>query len=211
MYRRSSGQENDVRSLQIFLAEMRKEVSQAGYFQFGDLMWRIHYPPNHFDWTTDLRIWNDGKDRIGGRTGEGNAPAVGLYQKLGFVITELEPVSIPALVASWPEQRWQWLEVAEGEKGLRLYDWACQRIVESQEQLPGRDAWLLARRSLTKPDETAFYLSNAPAETDLLTLAQVGSTRFTVVQCIEEAKGETGLDHYEVRYCIVGIGISRYR
>jgi SRSO17 transposase len=113
---------------------------------------------------------------------------------------DVQPVSIPALVASWPEHRWQRLEVAEGEKGPRLYDWACQRIVENQDQLPGRDAWLLVRRSLTEPDETAFYLSNAPAETDLLTLAQVASTRYTVEQCIEEAKGETGLDHYEVRY-----------
>lgn len=95
---------------------------------------------------------------------------------------------------------WQRLEVAEGEKGPRLYDWARRRIVESHEQRPGRDAWLLARRSLTDPDEIAFYLSNAPAETDLLTLTQVASTRYTVEQCIEEAKGETGLDQYEVRY-----------
>ena len=29
---------------------------------------------------------------------------------------------------------------------------------------------------------------------------RVASTRYTVEQCIEEAKGETGLDHYEVRF-----------
>jgi SRSO17 transposase len=111
-----------------------------------------------------------------------------------------EPVPIPALVASWPESRWYRLAVAEGEKGPRVYDWARQRIVENQDQLPGRDGWLLARRSLTDPAEVAYYLSNAPSETDLLTLAQIASTRYTVEQCIEEAKGETGLDHYEVRY-----------
>ena len=116
------------------------------------------------------------------------------------VDSDVRPVPIPALVASWPEKRWQCLEVAEGEKGPRLYDWACQRIVENQDQLPGRDAWLLVRRSPAQPEEIAFYLSNAPAETDLRTLAQVASTRYTVEQCIEEAKGETGLDHYEVRY-----------
>jgi SRSO17 transposase len=110
------------------------------------------------------------------------------------------PVLIPALVAAWPESRWQRLEVAEGEKGPRLYDWARQRIVENQDQRPGREAWLLVRRSPSDPDDLAYYLSNAPVETDLLTLAQVASTRYTVEQCIEEAKGETGLDHYEVRY-----------
>ena len=110
------------------------------------------------------------------------------------------PVPISAVVASWPERQWQRGAVAEGEKGPRLYDWACQRIVENQERLPGRDSWLLARRSTSDPTDIAYYLSNAPAETDLLTLAQVAATRYTVEQCIEEAKGETGLDHYEVRY-----------
>jgi len=103
-------------------------------------------------------------------------------------------------VASWPESRWQGLAVAEGEKGLIMYDWACQRIVESRDGLPGRDAWLVARHSLSDPTDIAYYLSNAPVETPLLKLAQVASTRYTVEQCIEEAKGETGLDEYEVRY-----------
>jgi SRSO17 transposase len=111
----------------------------------------------------------------------------------------VHPIPVSVAAASWSESRWRRLEVAEGEKGPRVYDWACQRIVENQDQLPGRDSWLLARRSTTDPAEIAYYLSNAPAETDLLTLAQVASTRYTVEQCIEEAKGETGLDHYEVR------------
>jgi len=108
--------------------------------------------------------------------------------------------TVKEVVASWPESRWQELVMAEGEKGLITYDWACQRIVESRDGLPGRDAWLVARRSLSDPTDIAYYLSNAPVETPLLKLAQVASTRYTVEQCIEEAKGETGLDEYEVRY-----------
>jgi SRSO17 transposase len=46
----------------------------------------------------------------------------------------------------------------------------------------------------------AYYLSNAPAETPLLTLAQGASTRYTIEQCFKEAKGETGLDHYQWRF-----------
>ena len=88
----------------------------------------------------------------------------------------------------------------DGEKGPRFYDWACQRIVENQGELPGRDGWLLARRSTSDPDEIAYYLSNAPAEATLLKLAQLASIRYTIEQCIEEGKGETGLDHYEVRH-----------
>jgi SRSO17 transposase len=104
-----------------------------------------------------------------------------------------------AVVAAWPDSRWQRLTVAEGEKGSRTYDWACQRIIECCDQLPSRDGWLLARRSITQPDEIAYYLSNAPADTPLLKLAQVAATRYTVEQSLEEAKGEVGLDHYEVR------------
>jgi len=104
------------------------------------------------------------------------------------------------VVTRWPASRWQSLTVAEGEKGLITYDWACQRVVESRDKLPGPEAWLIARRSLSDATDIAYYLSNAPADIPLLKLAQVASTRYTVEQCIEEAKSETGLDEYEVRY-----------
>ncbi len=117
-------------------------------------------------------------------------------------LAEGAPSAMPVkeVVARWSESRWQSLTVAEGEKGWITYDWACQRVVESRDQLPGPDAWLIARRSLSDPTDIAYYLSNAPADTPLLKLAQVASTRYTVEQCIEEAKSETGLDEYEVRY-----------
>jgi len=108
--------------------------------------------------------------------------------------------SVAAVVASWPESAWQRLSVAEGEKGPRLYDWACVRIVESRDGLPGPSGWLLARRSLTDPSEIAYYLSNAPVTTPLDTLATVAAQRYSVEQCIEEGKGESGLDAYEVRF-----------
>jgi hypothetical protein len=46
----------------------------------------------------------------------------------------------------------------------------------------------------------AYYLSNAPQETRLATLAEVAAGRWSVETTIEEGKGETGLDEYEVRY-----------
>jgi SRSO17 transposase len=108
--------------------------------------------------------------------------------------------TVKEMVAHWPASRWQRLAVMEGEKGRITYDWACQRVVESRDKLPGPDAWLLVRRSVSDPNEMAYYLSNAPGDMPLEKLAQVASTRYTVEQCIEEAKGETGLDDYEVRY-----------
>jgi SRSO17 transposase len=42
-------------------------------------------------------------------------------------------------------------------------------------------------------------ITNAPPETPLRTLARVADVRWPIEQCFEEAKGEMGLDHYEVR------------
>ena len=107
--------------------------------------------------------------------------------------------SVGEVVAGWAPSRWQRLEVAQGEKGSRVYDWAAQRVVETQEGLPGETVWLLARRSVSDPNEIAYYLSNAPGNMPLAKLAHVASARWTSEQCFEEAKGETGLDHHEVR------------
>ena len=120
--------------------------------------------------------------------------------KLRLADGAVPATTVKEVVANWRESRWQRLAVAKGEKGLITYDWACQRVVESRDKLPGPEGWLIARRSISDPTEIAYYLSNAPADTPLLKLAQVASTRYTVEQCIEEAKGETGLDDYEVRY-----------
>ena len=112
----------------------------------------------------------------------------------------LPATTVLALALGWPDSRWQRLTIAEGAKGPRIYDWAYQRIVESRDRLPGPDGWLIVRRSLTDPADLAYFLSNAPADTPLLKLAQVAGNRYTIEQCFEEGKGETGLDQYAVRY-----------
>ena len=106
---------------------------------------------------------------------------------------------VSEVIASLPKSAWKRLAVVEGEKGMITYHWARVRVVESRDQLPGPDVWLLARRSPSTPDKLAYYLAYAPPKTGLATLVQVASSRYTVEQCIEEAKGEAGLDEYEVR------------
>jgi SRSO17 transposase len=108
--------------------------------------------------------------------------------------------TVQAVVASWPGAAWQRLTVSEGEQGPIAYDWAAERVIESRQSLPGGDVWLLARRSLSDPSEVAYYLSNAPSDAALPALAWVASRRYSIEQCFAEAKGEVGLDHYEVRY-----------
>jgi len=108
--------------------------------------------------------------------------------------------TVAAVVAAWAPRRWHQITVAEGEKGPRAYAWARERVVESREGRPGPTGWLLARRSLTDATNIAYYLSNASKHTALLTLATVAAARWSIETTIEEGKGETGLDEYEVRY-----------
>ena len=64
---------------------------------------------------------------------------------------------------------------------------------------PGQGHWLLARRSIAKPGELAYYVCFGPAGTGLEELVRVAGTRWAIEECFEEAKGELGLDQYEVR------------
>jgi SRSO17 transposase len=107
---------------------------------------------------------------------------------------------VSEVVANLPARAWKRMAVVEGEKGPIEYDWVRKLVVESRDQLPGPQVWLLARRSISDPKQIAYYLAYVPARTSLQALIRIASTRYTVEQCIEEAKGETGLDEYEVRF-----------
>jgi SRSO17 transposase len=95
---------------------------------------------------------------------------------------------------------WQRFIIHEGSKGPLEVEIAAQRVVIADEELPGRDEWLVLRRALGAPlAQWKFYRSNAPADVPLTTLARMTAWRWPVETVIEECKGELGLDHYEVR------------
>lgn len=100
------------------------------------------------------------------------------------------------LTAQAPTQAWKRLSVGDGAKGPRLYDWARATLPASDEH---RGRWLLIRRSTTDPDDLAFYLCAGPPQTTLETLVRVAGTRWAIEECFQQAKTETGLDHYQVR------------
>ena len=104
------------------------------------------------------------------------------------------------VVRALPPEAWVRHRVTEGEKGPREYEFARLRITEKVHRVPGPDGWLMARRPVNA-DETAeikCYLSNAPATIALAEMAAVGCLRWTIEEDFELAKGEVGLDHYEV-------------
>lgn len=102
------------------------------------------------------------------------------------------------VVARVAPEAWVQLSAGDGAKGPRVYDWTWGFIRESAFQ-EGWLEWWVARRSLSDPTEIAYYLACAPAETTLQTVVQVAGTRWAVEESLETAKGEVGLDQYEVR------------
>ncbi|GHO98560.1 hypothetical protein KSF_086080 [Reticulibacter mediterranei] len=95
---------------------------------------------------------------------------------------------------------WQELSAGVGSKGPRLFAWA--RVELTASEISGWQHWLVVRRSLdegAKPAETAYVLVFAPTDTSLEEMVEAFGARWTVEQCFEEAKGEVGLDEYEVR------------
>ncbi|GAB2940483.1 IS701 family transposase [Nonomuraea sp. N2-4H] len=102
-----------------------------------------------------------------------------------------------SLLADIPGQAWKRMSAGQGAKGPRWYDWAAGTLHWEAE--PGFARWVLLRRSLTDPDDIAFYLCYGPIGTSIDDLVRVAGARWAIEECFASAKNETGLDHYQVR------------
>jgi SRSO17 transposase len=92
---------------------------------------------------------------------------------------------------------WRRLSAGDGSKGPRMYEWL--RLALNPPMQEGFERWLVVRRSIDDPDELTAYTVFAPEATTLEELAQAAGSRWRVERGFEEAKGEVGLSHYEVR------------
>jgi SRSO17 transposase len=98
---------------------------------------------------------------------------------------------------------WRRLSAGDGSKGARLYDWAFVPLAPPT--TVGFEQALLIRRPLDAadapddPKKLAYYLTFAPVGTLVETLVAVAGRRWAIEESLEAAKGEVGLDQYEVR------------
>ena len=104
---------------------------------------------------------------------------------------------VKTLLAMWEEEDWCRVQAGDGTKGPRWYDGRWIPLAAPFQSHWRR--WLLVRRSLGDPTERTAYVVCAPETTALATAVQVVGRRWTIAQCFEEAKGEVGLEQYEVR------------
>ncbi|WP_430981041.1 IS701 family transposase [Streptomyces luteoverticillatus] len=104
---------------------------------------------------------------------------------------------VDELVAGLAPQAWKRLSAGKGSHGERMYQWARIPIRIWWEN--GHGHWVLARRSLKDPAGIAYYVCYGPVGTRLKDLVRVAGARWAVEECFQTAKGECGLDHYQVR------------
>ena len=104
-------------------------------------------------------------------------------------------------VAKWaaglPAAAWRPRSAGTGVQGERVDDWVCLPLAEAA--APGWRHWLLVRRWAVDPDDLAFYVAFGPEDTPEEELVRVCGRRWEVEEGFAQAKGEVGLDQYEVR------------
>lgn len=109
----------------------------------------------------------------------------------------LQQVRISQLLADLPADGWTRLSAGDGAKGPRWYDWLLVPVNRPPQQ--GWRRWVLVRRKLEEPTEVTAFAVFAREETELETVVRIAGSRWTIEVTFEEAKGEVGLDEYEVR------------
>ncbi|MGW9454348.1 IS701 family transposase [Streptomyces sp. NPDC055632] len=130
---------------------------------------------------------------------------------VGYVVAVPKSQQIKSLVGIWridqliedaPADVWQRLFCGDGAKGPRVYDWAAAKLPANlvfDPDPPTHHRWVMARRSLSDPEEVAYYLAYAPVGVEIAELARIAGSRWAIEECFQAAKNECGLDEYEVR------------
>jgi SRSO17 transposase len=104
---------------------------------------------------------------------------------------------IERLAERLPEDAWSEVLPAEDSDERRPWEWACLGLAADPKK--GMSRWLLVRRGSDDPEDLAFYQAYGPEDTSVEELVRICQERWAIESAFEEAKGEIGMDHYEVR------------
>ncbi len=94
-----------------------------------------------------------------------------------------------------PEEVWREITMAMSSQGPRTYRYSAQRVRVTRRRKPGEVLWAIYRQN-RDGSEPRYYLSNAPEDTPLETLAYVGGSRRRIETEFETEKSDVGLDEY---------------
>ena len=134
-----------------------------------------------------LRVWLEEQDIF-------HVMAVAANQHVWVGFRQLRIKSVIETIA---KNAWHLKSCGAGSKGERIYEWAVAPLTSIM--LKERQRWLLVRRKVGEPQEMAFYVVFASTATTLEEIVKVAGARWAIEESFETAKGEVGLDQYEVR------------
>jgi SRSO17 transposase len=122
-----------------------------------------------------------------------------LPKKAKPVPDSVPPLPVDQLAQRLPPSAWTRLRVRDTQRGELIADFAALRVWRAVLDLPLSEVWLLMRREVTGNLEMTYCFCNAPPSIPLERLATMQCRRYWVERTLENAKGEAGLDQYEVR------------
>jgi len=134
-----------------------------------------------------LRMWLESRPQAYVLAVSGQA-----YVWLGW-----QPRQVKTILTALPDEGWTRLSAGDGTKGPRWYHWRWLPLADPVD--PQWCRWLLVRRSMSDPKDVTAYVVFAPQATALEEAVRVAGSRWTIESSFEAAKGEVGLDDYEVR------------
>ena len=111
-------------------------------------------------------------------------------------------VRVDRWAAAQPAMAWTTIEVRPGEKGPLVVEALKRRVsAKTERRRAGPEELLVVFREKQADGSWKhdYSLSNASVETTLPELARVFNAEHRVEHCLQRAKGEAGLSHYEVR------------
>lgn len=94
---------------------------------------------------------------------------------------------------------WQAYHIKDTEKGPVVWEARARRFHMARKGVPtGEEGWLIVARNTTD-GEIKYFFSNAGADTPIELMLEVAFRRWRIERSFEDAKGQVGLDHFEVR------------
>ena len=132
-------------------------------------------------------------------------------------------VEIPCDITGWPASRlekgkdacrvdelckrggpkWQMYHVKNTEKGPLVWEVRATRFSVCENKQPSEPQWLMIARNMVTKEEK-YFLSNAQENMPVESLLHVAFKRWHVERLFQDAKGQIGMDHFEVR-CYVAL------
>jgi len=115
-----------------------------------------------------------------------------------YVLAEGRSSTLPRGASTLLPPVSEWIRFGSVGGAERAYEWASG--MRRHERDVGRAEWLLVCHALEPTDEYIYYGAYGPRQTALSGMVRIVATRWAIEEGLKRAKGEVGLDQYEVRH-----------